>query len=184
MFHFFKKQVIKALQKGGIAAFWLKILGTSYDPKDDLLEIPWLIIPCPKNGRVDLVTVDYVVESMVILYEKNLHGITVHLTHNNLPAFRFLLDAVLYDLGYRGMKFVTVPVWIFQVIINCFYFLAVPVRKYARSVMWYVPYFTKQCLFERSIIERYLENPPEISRELIARVNTYAKENILENIKV
>lgn len=184
MFHFFKKQVVKTLRKNGVIALCFKTLGTRYDTKDNILKIPCLVIPYPKNGRVDLVTVDYVIKSMVRLYEKNLHNITVHLTHNNLPTFNFLLHAVLYDLGFRGMKLVPVPAWIFKAIINCFYFLAVPVRKYVRSVMWYVPYFTEMCEFERSIIENYLENPPEISRELIERVNAYAKENILEHIKV
>ena len=50
--------------------------------------------------------------------------------------------------------------------------------------MWYVPYLTERCEFERSVVENHLENPPEISRELIARINAYAKENILDNIKV
>jgi len=184
MFHFFKKHVIKSLRKNDVAAFCFKIFGTEYDLKDDILKIPWLVIPYPKNGRVDLVTVDYVIKSMVSLYEKNLHGITVHLTHHNLPAFNFLLRAVLLDLGFGGVKLVPVPVWTFRAIINCFYLLAVPLRKYIRSIMWYVPYFTETCEFERSVVEHHLENPPEISRELIARINTYAKENILEHIKV
>lgn len=184
MFHFFKKQIIKVLQKNGIAAFFLKTLGTRYDRKDDILKAPWLIIPYPKKGRVDLVTVDYVIESMVALFEKNMQNITVHLTHNNPPAFDFLLRSVLHDLGFRGTKFIPVPSWTFCAIIDCFYFFAVPIRKYVRSVMWYVPYFTKMCMFERSVVENHLENPPEISRELITRVNLYAKENILDHIEV
>ena len=184
MFYFFKKQVIKAMRKNGIIAFCLKIFGTKYDSKNDVLKIPWLIIPYPRNGHVDLVTVDYVIESMISLYEKNFRDITAHLTHHNLPTFHLLLQAVLYDLGFREMKLVPAPAWIFRAIINCFYFLAVPIRKYIKSVMWYVPYFTETCEFERSIVENHLENPPEISRELIARINAYAKENILDNIKV
>jgi len=50
--------------------------------------------------------------------------------------------------------------------------------------MWYIPYITTTCRFDRSVIENHLKNPPEISRELIARINAYAKENILDNIKV
>ena len=184
MFHFLKKQIIKVLQKNGKAALCLKFMGTKYNPEEDTLMAPWLIIPCPKNGRVDLVTVDYVVKSMIGLYEKNLQSVTVHLTHDNPPAFRFLLHAVLYDLGFRKMKLFSVPVWIFRATVACFYFLALPLRKYVKSVMWYVPYFTEPCEFERTTIENYLENPPEISRELIARINAYAKENILDHIEI
>lgn len=184
MFYFFKKQILKALQKNRAIAFLLKILRTKYDSKDGVLKMPWLFIPYPRNGRVDLVTVDYVIESMISLYEKNLYGVTAHLTHHNLPTFRFLLQAVLYDLGFRGMKFIPVPAWIFRIIVYCFYFLAIPLRKYVKSVMWYVPYFTAQCHFERSAIEKHFKNPPEISRELITKINTYAKENILEHIKI
>lgn len=184
MFYFFKKQVLKALRKNSFIAFFLKVLRTKYDVKDDILKMPFLIIPYPKGGRINLVTVDYVIKSMISLYEKNLRNVTAHLTHNEPPLFNFMLHAVLYDLGYRDMKLVPVPVWIFRIIVNCFYFFVVPIRKYVKSVMWYVPYFTEPCEFERSMIENYLENPPVISRELTKKINIYAKENILEHIKI
>ena len=184
MFHFFKKQVVKAMQKNSFMSFFLKTLGTRYDAKNDILTMPILIIPCPKNRHVDLVTVDYVVESMIRLYEKNLSKITVHLTHHNPPKFNFMLQAVLSDLGYKRMRLIPVPAWMFKVLINSFYFFIVPIRKYTRSVMWYIPYFTDPCQFERSVAETYLENPPEISRELVTRINKYAKENILDHIEI
>lgn len=183
MFYFFKKQMLKSLQKNGIIAFCLKVLGARYDQKENLLKMPWLVIPYPRRGHVDLVTVDYVIESMVRLYEKGLYGITAHLTHHDLPTFHFLLHAVLYDLGFRDMKLVPVPAWVFRVVVKCFYILAIPLRKYVKSVMWYVPYFTEPCEFERSVAKNHLKNPPAMSRELMARINTYAKENILEHIK-
>ena len=121
---------------------------------------------------------------MIRLYEKNLSKITVHLTHHNPPKFNFMLQAVLSDLGYKRMRLIPVPAWMFKVIINSFYFFIVPIRKYTRSVMWYIPYFTDPCQFERSVAETYLENPPEISRELVTRINKYAKENILDHIEI
>lgn len=184
MFHFLKKQIIKVLQQDSIVASFLKILGTKHDQKVDTLKAPWLMIPCPKNSRVNLVTVDYVIKSMIGLYEKNLQNITVHLTHNNPPAFVFLLYAIMYDLGFREMKLIPVPSWIFRAVVNCFYFFVIPIRKYVKSIMWYIPYFIKMCEFERSVVENHLENPPEISRDLIRRINIYAKENILDHIEV
>jgi hypothetical protein len=82
------------------------------------------------------------------------------------------------------MKLVPVSAWVFKVIINSFYFVMVPLRKYTKSVMWYVPYFTHSCRFERSNVEKFVGNPPEISREFITKINTYARKNILRHIKV
>ncbi len=184
MFHFFKKQVVKALQKKDFVSFCLRSLGTRYDTKNDTLTMPILAIPYPKNRHVDLITVDYVVESMIHLYEKNLSNITAHLTHHNPPKFNFMLQAVLSDLGYQRMKLIPVPAWIFKAFIKSLYFFVVPIRKYTKSVIWYVPYFTDPCHFERSAVENHLENPPEISRELVDRINKYAKENILNHIEI
>lgn len=184
MFHFFKKQVVKTLQKNGFGSFCLRSSGTRYDEKNDTLTMPILAIPYPKNRSVDLITVDYVVDSMIHLYEKNLSNITVHLTHHNPPKFNFMLQAVLSDLGYQRMKLIPVPAWIFKAFIKSLYFFVVPIRKYTKSVMWYIPYFTDPCHFERSAVENHLENPPEISRELVSRINKYAKENILDHIEI
>lgn len=184
MFYFFKKQVIKALHKNSFMSSCLKVLRIKYDAKDDVLKMPSLIIPYPRGGRINLITVDYVIESMIILYEKKLRNITVHLTHNEPPLFSSMLQSVLYDLGYRDTKLIPVPIWVFKIIINCLYLFVVPFRGYIKSVMWYIPYFTQPCEFERSVIDNHLVQPPAISRELSKKINIYAKENILENIKI
>ncbi len=180
--YFLKSKIIEALNKGGVVSFLLRIFGTRYNSKNNVLKTPWLIFPRPQNGHVDMVTVDYVIESVVTLYEKNFNGNTVHLTHNNPPEFAFLFSSILHDLDFKNAKLIPVPVWMFHFIINSFYFIAVPVRKYIKSVMWYTPYFTKRCKFDRSTIEQYGKNPPEISRELLRNINIYAKKNILEHI--
>jgi len=184
MFHFLKKQIIKVIQKERLVALCLKILCTKYYPREDLLKIPWLTVPYPKDGKVDMVTVDYVIQSMISIYEKDLHGFTVHLTHNNPPLHRFILHSILHDIGIRNMKLIPIPPKIFSILAKALYFLIIPIRKYIKSVMWYVPYITEKCQFDRSNIEKYRENPPEISRELISRINKYAKENILDHIEI
>jgi hypothetical protein len=87
MFHFLKEQVTKALEIGGVYAFILKAFGTSYDGKKDMLRAPWLILPYPKEGSVDMVPVDYVIDSMISFYERHVEGVAVHITHHNLPSF-------------------------------------------------------------------------------------------------
>lgn len=184
MFSFLKKQIIKALQKNGIVASCLKMAGTKYNRKEDRLKTPWLIIPYPKNGIVDMVTVDYVIDTMILLYEKNIQNSAVHLTHSNPLTYHLGLKSIVDDMGFQGAKLVPLPAWGFQCLVHGFYFLVVPVRKYIRSVMWYLPYITKTCRFDRTTVEKYGEDPPEISRELLKKINLYAKENILEHIKV
>jgi len=184
MFHFLKKQIIKALQKKRSVSLCLKIFGTKHYQEKDLLKIPWLAVPYPKDGRVDMVTVDYVIQSMISIYEKGLHGITIHLTHNNSPLHRFLLHSILHDIGIRNMKLIPIPPKVFSILAKALYFFIIPIRKYIKSVMWYIPYITEKCQFDRSNIEKYGENPPEISRELVSRINKYAKENILDHIEI
>ena len=184
MFYFLKKQILKAIEKNNFTSVFFKFLGTRYDADNKALTTPWLLIPYPKNGRVNMVTVDYVIESMIKLYEKGLYGVTANLTHNDPPAHRLILHSILYDIGFRNMRLVPVPPRMFRILAKTFYFLVIPVRKYIKSVMWYIPYITTTCRFDRSVIENHLKNPPEISRGLISKINTYAKENILEHIKI
>lgn len=180
MFHFFKQNIMRYTRKHPRLMRWT---GTRYDAESDTLHTPWLVIPYPKHGQVDLITVDYIVDSMSRVYEKNIMG-TAHLTHHNAPTFHFVLQSVLEDIGYRRIKLIPVPTWVFRVVVSTFYFVGIPIRKYARSVMWYIPYVSEPCLFERKIVESHLENPPEISRDVIRRINTYAKEHILDYIDV
>jgi nucleoside-diphosphate-sugar epimerase len=181
MFHFFKQQVLKALNADN---FIIKKIGTRHNKHEDTVQMPWLIIPYPEHGRVNMVTVDFVVDSMIRLYEKNVSGITVHLTHHNPPTFRFILQNVLHDLGYRDMKLIAAPSWVFRFVVYTFYVFGFSIRKYVRSVIWYIPYVTEPCVFDRTNAEKYLENPPEISRDVASRINTYAKEHILDHITI
>lgn len=179
VFHFLKQQIIKARSR-----LLFKISGTGYNATDDTLVVPWLVLPYPSGARVDLVTIDYVVESMITLYKKGVHNKTVHLTQNNLPHFAFLFDAILHDLGYRKVKLIPVPTWLFWGLLQALHFVAVPFRKYLRSVMWYVPYFTKRCVFEQTTAKKYLRQPPVISRAVTTAINTHAKQEILDHIVV
>lgn len=184
IFYFFKKQVIKALTKKSWLSKLLKISGTSHNKTQDVLSIPWLAIPFPTNSFVDMVTVDYVIDSMLSIYKRGLWNRTIHITSDKPPAFKFLLKSVLEDLKYEDYKLVPVSKSVFRLIVKAFYFFGVPIRSYVKSVMWYIPYFTRACNFERTSAVNYLKDPPEISRELILKINSYAKENILKNIKV
>lgn len=184
VFHFLKQQIVKAMQKNSIWALFFGKIGTSFDNTKDTLTVPWLVMPYPKNAHVDLITIDYVIASMIRLYEAKVRGRAVHLTQKRLPRFSFLFKALLHDLGYRRVTLVPVPSWVFRALIRCLYFLAVPVRKYIRSIMWYTPYFTRQCRFDQKVGRGVLDDPPIISRPLIKDINRTAKRDFLDNISV
>lgn len=179
----FKERIEKVFERKGIGCFFLKALGMRYDSEKNISIAPWLMIPYPENGYVDMVTIDHVISSMLGIYEKKVEGISVHITHNNPPALRFILHSIMHDVGFRGMKLVPIPPVLFRIIMNIFYFFAIPVRKYVKPVMQYVPYFTREYHFERALMEKYGEVPPEINRELMSKINIYAKEHIFKRMK-
>ncbi|MEK7620988.1 MAG: SDR family oxidoreductase, partial [Patescibacteria group bacterium] len=185
VFHFLKTQIVKTLLKKSILGLFLRKTGTKYDTKKGTLTVPALFMPYPKKATIDLVTVDYVVSSMIKLSHSNTRRIAIHLTQKSLPDFSFLLKSALYDLGYRDIKFIPVPSWLFRAILRLLYFVGVPVRKYIRSVMWYTPYITKHCYFNHNLaIHSMLEKPPRITRTLIKNINSHARKDLLSDSKL
>jgi nucleoside-diphosphate-sugar epimerase len=181
--YFLKRQIIKILSKNNAISTCLSFFGTKYCKENDILTIPILVFPYPKNKSVNLITIDYVIESMIQIYEKNLNNTTVHLVHNNPPKFNFMLESILFDLGYRNVKLFPIPAWLFKVLIQISYLTIFPIRKYMKSIKWYVPYFSEDYEFEMLTIEKHLKKPSEISREVVYNINKYAKEHILDNIE-
>jgi len=184
MFYFLRKNIMKKLESGGFISRLFKLVGSSYDEGDKTLTVPWLFIPYPRNGIVDMISLDHVIESKVELYDKEFDSMAVHLTHNDPPKHRFILDSILHDVGFRKFKLLPVPPKLFAVSAKVLYFVVFPIRKYVKSVMWYIPYITTRCEFDKTVIEKHYKNPPKVSRDLIKRINEYAKENILENIEI
>ena len=184
MFHFLKKRVVKSLESGSFFAFLFKLLGTTYNKSEDILTLPWMIIPYPKKGKVNMVPIDYIVNSMITIHNKNLSGVTLNLTHPDPPKFIFVLNNILTDMGIRKIKLVPVSASLYKTIIHVLYLVAFPIRQYIKHISWYVPYVSKSYSFDRSNTQEYLKNPPEISSKFIHAINKYAKENILEHIEV
>jgi len=184
MFHFLKKSVIGSLQKDKLPAKILDLLGTNYHKSENVLDLPWLVIPYPKTGRVNMIPIDYVINSMVVSCKNNLKGITLNLTHPEPPEFNFVLKNILYDMGINKTKLIPVKSWVFKSLIHLLYVLVFPIRKYTKHVSWYIPYISKRYFFDRINAQKYLGNPPKITRKFLHSINTYAKENILEHIKV
>lgn len=184
MFYFLRKNMTRVLETNTLFSRVLKVFGCRSDPTNSTVSAPVLIVPYPKNGLVDLIGVDYVIEAMLALYENNGARKAIHLTHSSPPEHGPLLDAILHDIGFRDYRILPVPPRIFALLARVLFIVIVPVRKYVRSVMWYIPYVTTSCRFDRATVRGGFTDPPRITRAVIKKINTYAKEHILEHIEI
>lgn len=187
MFYVLKNIFIKTIKKKNFSSGILKMLGTRYDSKSNSLRVPWMIIPFPAKGVVDMVSVDYVVDSMLEVNSKLSlkDSLTVHLVQKNKPEYKFLLQALLDDLGFRGVKLMKVPNVIFKAIFKFIYCSVGSIRTYMKSISWYIPYFTHEYRFGLGKVRKIkLKCPPMISREFMRKINTYASKEILEKIDI
>jgi len=145
----------------------LSLLGSEYKQKRRHPCRPWLVLPCPSNSTVDMVPVDYVVESMVRGANNPVsRGRTVHLTNPNPPLFEFGLSSAIDDLGYLKVKYIKVPPSLFRLGMRVFYYIFFPLRAKIRSAMWYLPYVAEKHRFSHDNSRILgLSDPPPITRD-------------------
>jgi len=184
VFFAFKGWVIKNLNKK--RGFWktiLLLLGARYDKKDDILGFSFLLLPYPNGSTVNLIPLDFVVDSMVDISNKCQENKTFHVVDPNPPSFIFLFENLLDNLSLTGIKFFPVPPAVFNFIIKVCYMIIIPLRKYFESAIKYQPYITVNYDFITDNMKEYGLIPAEISKIYIGRVNRYAIENIFKGIK-
>lgn len=185
VFHVFKKWSIGTLRIG--CGFWykiLKLLGTTYDEKSDLLHFAHLILPYPKNSFVNLVPIDYVIDAMLQISASNIKNRTFHLVNTQPPSFILLLREVLDDIGLCGIRFKPFSPAIFNIFMHVCYFVFVPLRKYFESAIKYQPYITTQYDFSVKNIQKAGIKSLSLSREHIKRINQYAIHEVFPHIKI
>lgn len=183
VFYIFKKWVIAKLRDGG---FWKKILelfGAVYESKIDKLKFIRLVLPFPKNSQVNLIPIDFVIDSMVKISKECQESKTFHIVNTNPPSFIFLFRELLDDLGMEGIKLIPVNPIVFNGIIKTCYFIFIPLRKYFESAIKYKPYITMRYEFSTDNMRALELIPTDISREHIKRINKYAIASIFPNIK-
>ena len=184
MFYYHKESILKTLDKNRLSAKVLRLLGTKYDKSRDTLSLPWFLLPYPKKGYVDMVPLDYVINSMLKSQEKKLSRITFNLTNPNPPTFEFTLGKVLKDFGLINIKTVPVSSKSFEAIINILHIIVIPLKRYLTHIKWYIPYITKKYNFSNENVELYLDLPPTVTENFLNRINKYAIENILKDIDI
>lgn len=184
MFFVFKNWLTKKITKGAFLIKKILFLLGSRSNKDGTLSVPWLIIPCPNGGAVDIVPIDYVVKSMVnSVNNQSFCDQTVHLTNPTPPAFKFALVALIDDLGYRNVKYIEIPSFIFSGVWKISYYVLLLLRVNIGSVKWYLPYITRRYYFSHQN-NQSLEpsGSASITRDFLRKINTYAKEEIFNKI--
>jgi nucleoside-diphosphate-sugar epimerase len=186
IFFIFKKWILDLLDNGSSWTKYLLInIGTKYNEKDNTLSVPWLILPFTSGGTVDLVPVDYVIESMIRHgLDNSLENKTFHLTNPHPPAFKFVLSVLMKDLGYRHVKYIRVSPPLLKFLIKLIHFIMPPLRTKLRSALWYLPYISRRYYFSHN------NTPPVSDRELfitesfLTRVNNYAVKEIFNRIDI
>jgi len=184
VFYFLKQQIIKTLRKKNLVSKFLVYFKTKYNDVSKVLLIPILYLPFPLNGKVNFVTIEDVIDSMIKVYKKNVKNLTIHITNDHPADFKTILNAVLIDLGYDKFKLVPVSKNVFNIILKIFYYLGFGIKKYTISIMWYVPYFTNYCKYDRRNAKMYTICPKIIDEKTINKINKYAKDKILNQIVI
>lgn len=184
VFHFLKTQISRAVEQRTIMGGILRTLGITHT--DNTITTKNLVLPYPKSATVDLVPVDFVVESMQKLALSDVRNTGAYLTQSTPPTFQFLFKAALADLGYREVKFLATPSWLFRLILRLLYILSFSYRKYIRSVMWYTPYITKTTKFtnKSAAVTSVIGQAPPITRDRIKKINLHARDDLLADLEI
>lgn len=185
IFFIFKNWLIDRMANGSsITKKILSMSGTSYDMKSDLITIPWLVIPYTTHGTVDMVSIDYVLDSMLKGVDNiNVQKLTIHLTNPNPPAFKWAASCLVQDLGYRKVKYFKVAPVFLVILLKTLYHVFYPLKIKTRSAMWYLPYITRNYFFSHKNSKAF-EIPEQklIGRDFLEKINTYAKKEIFKKI--
>lgn len=141
------------------------------------LSVPWLRLPYPIGTVVDLVPVEYVVGEMIARSDQPSENgkLTFHITHATPPKFEQAMQAVLFDVGFRDVRYIPLSPWAFKVLFVLAYYSLIPWRKYLRSAKWYLPYVMQTWLFINSSSRGV---PPAVDRDYLARVNKFALNDV------
>jgi hypothetical protein len=95
------------------------------------------------------------------------------------------MQVAMDDIGITGVRYLRVSPWLFHTILRIFSFIAVPLRKYMRSVYWYIPYVVRPYQFDHAHGDQVgLPKAPPMTKEFLHRINRYAKEHVFQRIHI
>ncbi len=143
--------------------------GVFFD-EQDRMTIP-LFIDCSEKSVLNMVPVDWVVETMFKLLKMPSSNQTYHLVHNNPPKVKWVFEVSLNDLGIDGVVYDSTPKQsaLMDRIQNGFDKKINIYRQYIK----HGPVFTHDNLV-RVLGDNYV-SPPDTDEAMLKKMLTYAK---------
>lgn len=185
MIFLFRAWLRKTMSKQGFGAACLRLLGTRIDEETGEIHVPWVVVPFPKTASVDLVPIDHVVDSMIVLAgnEQAWELGTFHLTHPRPAASFTVLTAAIRDFGLVGCRYWRLSSGMFRFVLRTMYYLSFPLRNYTKSVYWYLPYVAQQHQFDRkNCLQVGVSDPEPMTAERLTTINAYAEREIFAKV--
>ena len=93
-----------------------------------------MVILYTKGGEVDLVSVNFVIDSMVEVLKSEKENKTIHLTNKKSAKPEFLMRLILGSLNYKKVKHIYLPKWLLFLVLKIFYILTYPIKNYTKSI--------------------------------------------------
>lgn len=184
MFYLFRQWLLKSLTKGTISKLFLRLLGTKLD-KNGTISAPSLILPFPRNIAVNMVPIDYVINTFLsIAAKKSSYNKTYNLTNPNPRTFIFMMRVLIDDLSIRKVKYVGVSPRLFNLLFNLLYLVVIPWRGYIKSALSYLPYITTSPVFVRKNVDLYNSPPKPLSKDYLNKINNEAITEVFPKIKI
>lgn len=144
--------------------------------KNDKLQLP-IRIPCPDNQTVNLINIDYIVNTILdIASSEKSAGNVFHLTNPHPPTCDFLFRESLSVLGIEGCKFVSLAEFYSSAIEKS---LVTDIEDdFIKGCKTYLPYIFSEAEFDvsnvRKILDKKYIEPPLITREILESILSYA----------
>ena len=140
--------------------------------EDGFLELP-LCIDCSPTSKINLVTTDWLSQTLIRLLDLSASNQTFHLVHPSPPRVQWIIETSLEHLGIRGVVYRDSVDFSTRPMLKRFQ------SGLDRNLNRYLPYVTHEPVFDcenlkRTLAERYVP-PSAIDKALLVKMLDYAK---------
>lgn len=185
MFYLFRQWLFKSLTSGKFSKLFLNALGTRLDKDGKTIIMPSLLLPFPKNIAVNMVPIDYVINTFLkVSLNKSAYYKTYNLTNPRPRTFIYMMKVLIDDLSIKKVKYVGVTPRLFTLLFNLLYLVVVPWRGYIKSALSYLPYITTSPVFVRKNVNLYNSPPKPLSKDYLNKINNEAITEVFSKIKI
>ena len=147
--------------------------------------MPALLLPFPKNIAVNMVPIDYVINTFIkVASNKSAYYKTYNLTNPKPRTFVYMMKILIEDLSIKKAKYVGVSPYVFNQLFKLLYLVVIPWRGYIKSALSYLPYITTSPVFVRKNVNLYNSPPKPLSKDYLNKINTEAITKIFPKIKI